>query len=205
MITVDDVFVLRLREHKTRGVDLLAQLIGACTPKPEGKPKGLEPAGSTASEPSNVPVADTIAEAEKWGHELAGMMEALGHAVASKFEHLTPMRPEEQESVSGLVPLSTDHAEALRCLAVRLYRLQNFLDRMQPKTIEPAPVLRSRGRQPGAVPIKVMAEGWEKEVNARPKGILIRKVCKDIATRDGYDLATVEREARRVRNATKAG
>lgn len=204
MITHDDV--ARFRKHRELGVAILVRLKGACTPKPEGKPKGLEPAGSTAPAPSNVPVADTIAESEAWGRELPRMMEPLGDADAAAFEPLSPMRAEEWESVAGLVPLITNHGDALKEHAVRLYRLQEVLVRMRPDKIEPAPARRGRGRPPSEIPSKVKAEGWAKEINARKKGIDKREIAKQIAGRagEGTDYLTVEREARRVSNAKKA-
>ena len=46
---------------------------------------------------------------------------------------------------------------------------------------------------------------WANEIDKRPEGKTIRSVAEDIAKREGVDISTVEREARRVRQKRENG
>ena len=125
----------QLRAHRLRGVEIMAHLKGACPAKTDRGRKELVAAGTTDYAPSKRPIKETITEGEEWWRELTELVEPFADAVAMRFEPLGIIQPEELAGLEGLVPLSLEHKEALKCHNVRMYRLELLIARRWPKKI----------------------------------------------------------------------
>ena len=125
----------KIREHRERGLEIMAQLKGACPAKTDrGRKIPITP-DSADYVPSEKPIKETIAESKEWGSELTKLAEPFASDVSVRFGDLGIIYPEEIAGLEslGLVPFSIEHGETLKRHHVLMYRLEILIERMWPE------------------------------------------------------------------------
>ncbi len=76
--------------------------------------------------------AGMVKRAQEWKRDLIPLVEPMGHGAAALFKPLTPMKPEEQETVARCAPLDRRSSQVRANHAVRMYRLNELFNKFPP-------------------------------------------------------------------------
>ncbi len=133
-----------------------------------------------------------------WRDELVAMVKPLHPSWAEDLLYLDDNYERGRGEEKNLKYKEEKFVESAQFHAARLYTLRDFRGWLRDKAVRPKPK-RKRGRPPGQMPYRERATGWAAEIDRHGPDVTKTEVAEGIAKRENLDIATVEREARRMR------